>query len=145
MGTKLGFIFSIEALLAAILLFGIFLLTSDISKLDSDYSQNDKILYDYADSTLVVLDKTGALKELFENGNDTKIKNITESLIPSICTQLEIYNYSATPQNLYYSYTSQDCTKSWSTPISSKFSTYVNRTNVSNISVFWVKAVHYAK
>lgn len=144
MGVK-GFIFSIEALLAAVFLFGVFLLISDLNELQKGFDPQQKILSQYTDGLISSLQKSGAIKNLMESNDDTLLKNISNSMPPSICTQIEIYNYTPTMPNLYYSYSTPNCTNYWSTPSFQQFSTYINRTNQTNISIFWIKAINYAK
>lgn len=144
MGVK-GFVFSIEALLAAVFLFGILLIASDLGTLSYGHSQAPKILGNYADGTLSALEKSKALDDLFLYRNDLKIRNISDSMPDSICTQIEIYRTSLTPANLFYSYSTPSCKMGWGTPANLRYSTYINRTSRTNVDVFWVKAIHYAK
>ncbi len=145
MGISKGFIFSIEALLGATVLFLVFLLISDIDQIPTKTTQSDRILDDYADATLSALEKTNAIEIFMKNSNDSKIRNISESIPASICTQIEIYNNSQTPTNLIYTYSAQNCEFSWDTIVKTRYSTYLNRTNKTEVNIFWIKAIHYAR
>jgi Flp pilus assembly protein TadG len=145
MGINRGFVFSIEALLGATVLFLVFLLISDIDQISTETTQSDKILDSFADATLSALEKTNAIEIFMKNSDDLKIKNISESMPASICTQIEIYNNSQTPTNLIYTYTAQNCELSWDTIVKTRYSTYLNRTNKTNVDIFWIKAIHYAR
>jgi len=141
MGVK-GFIFSIEALLAAVFLFAVFIFVANITDLDSGSSQAPRILSRYTDGTLSALELSGALDDLFKLKDDSKLKNISDSMPGSLCTQIEIYNSS---QALFYSYSQSSCSTSWDSPVQVQYSTYLNRTNRTSVNIFWIKAIHYAK
>ncbi|MFH0927524.1 MAG: hypothetical protein V1822_02995 [Candidatus Micrarchaeota archaeon] len=142
---KKAFIFSIEALLAAVLLFGIFLLISDINGVPKTNSGTGKILATYSEGLANSLDSSGALDRFFRYSDDSQIKNLIGYMPPSTCAKIEIYSDSPSIENLIYSYTPSECTMLWDTPAGLSIYSYANRTDSTTTGFYWIKAYVYAR
>ncbi|MFH1306845.1 MAG: hypothetical protein ABIH83_04305 [Candidatus Micrarchaeota archaeon] len=150
---KKGIIMSVEALLAALVLFGMFLIMSTLISLQHDYQKYYPLLHSYSQDILLTGQKSGAFLQVIETENDSLIRNMADSLPPSVCAQIEIYGNvtgppygnATTPTNMYYSYTSQNCTADYLTPKAVSYRTFALHRNSTLNSYYWIKAISYPR
>jgi hypothetical protein len=140
---KRAVIMSVEAVLAAAILFSMLLIASQISEFKEDYNQNHIVLRDFSDGVLVSAKKSGALKSIISDSNDEKLIEIVNSLPEAVCTQVEIYSGSVAPANLAYSYTPQ-CEAVNDPPKDVAYTSFAIRSSDS-VSYYWAKATSYIR
>ena len=99
-----GVLMSIDALLSAILLFGILIISFKLAMLSQGPNEQVLILRDYVQDTLVVSQKIGAIDKILTDNNDTALHQLMSGLPPAICMQIEIYDTDIKPTKLDYVY-----------------------------------------
>lgn len=136
-------IMSVEAVLAAAILFSMLLIASQLGSFEKDYYPQYSPLRDYSDGVIATAKKTGAFDAIILNSDDDDLKSIVDSLPAAVCTQVEIY--SSTPQitNLYYSY-SPPCEAINDPPKGISYSAFAIRQG-DTASYYWAKATSYMR
>ncbi len=141
---KRGVVLSVEALLAAMLVFAFVMLSSTLtSAVREPYISP---LGSYAQDILNAGARSGVwLAPLPPTLNDSTTRAFIESLPPSLCAQVEMRINDTTPQNLRYMYVRANCTLSAQMPIDQRWGMVMQRTDASNITPYWVLVRVYPK
>jgi hypothetical protein len=139
-----GIVLSVEALLAAILLFEILLLAQALlNQITPPYSSQ---LEDYVQGLVEVGVHTGSwLGPLYEIANDTSAKNLIDSLPPALCAQAELYENATNLSSLRWSYVRSGCSIGPDSKIEQRWAPLVFRANSTNSTLYWARVLVYPR
>lgn len=139
-----GVVLSVEALLAALLLFGILLLVGTL--LQPINPPASPLLEDYAQSLLQAGAETGAwLGPAGNPPDDSAARALIEALPPALCAQAELYENTTDPASLRWSYVRSGCGLAADTPVEQRWGPVVWRANSSYSVPYWVRVLAYPK
>jgi len=107
--SKKAFAFSVEAMLAGFILFGILLYSSSLGLLATrSYLAYDPLSYSAQDLAAIGA-KSGAWASVAA-GNDSRARSLLDSLPPGLCIRAEIFRSGIDVSNLTWAYAPSNCT-----------------------------------
>jgi hypothetical protein len=139
-----GVVLSVEALLAALLLFGILLLAGTL--LQPIRPPPSPLLEDYAQDLLQAGAETGAwLGPAGNSPNDSAARALIEALPPALCAQAELYANNTSSASMRWAYVRSGCGLAADTPLEQRWGLVVWRANSSYSIPYWVRVRAYPK
>ncbi len=139
-----GVVLSVEALLAALLLFGILLLAGTL--LQPIRPSPSPILEDYAQDLLQAGAETGAwLGPAGNPANDSAARALVDGLPPALCAQAELYRNTTQAASLRWAYVRPGCGLAADTPVEQRWGPLVWRANGSYSIPYWVRVRAYPR
>ncbi len=142
-GCRRGVVLSIEALLAALLLFTALLLASALAGMSGDIHL--PLLRQYAQDIASVGLQNGQWIRAAAGANDSSARNLIESLPAGLCVQVEVYANTPAPASLAWSYTRSRCAASVDTVFAQAWVGDVYRQNHTDYSYYLVRVRTYAR
>lgn len=142
---KKGVIISVEAMLAALLLFGSFLIAASLATASDEQPSGLPLLRLYTLDVSRLGADSGAWGTVLSDSlaDDSKISALASHLPPSVCLQLEIYHNTTRSSDLAYSYVNSSCNRTVDTPQYQWWRALVRRGNSSSNEFYWVKTMTY--
>ena len=139
-----GVVLSVEALLAALLLFGILLLAGTL--LQPIRPPPGTLLEDYAQGLLQAGAETGAwLGPAAGTPNDSAARALVDGMPPALCAQVELYANTTSSASMRWSYVRPGCGLAADTPVEQRWGLVVWRANSSYSIPYWVRVRAYPK
>ncbi len=144
--TRKGIILSVEVMLAALLLFGAFLVASNLAGISARPPSALPLLRFYAADTLAQGSENGAWSSPVQpSGNDTATRALLDNLPAGVCAQVAIYANSSLSSNLRYSYVPSGCNLTIDLPVQSSYRSLVVWRNSSAYDFYWVRLSAYPR
>jgi len=137
-----GFGFSIEAMLAAFVLFAILMFSANFNVISSEpYGISDPLKTSSEDIAAIGV-KSGAWSDAMGpfSKNDARARELFDTLPQGICARVEIYHDTMGISNLSYSYASANCSGRIDDRRAQSFRPFVVRTN-SSVQAFYIAKV----
>ena len=139
-----GVVLSVEALLAALLLFSTLLLTSTLAGMSGDIHL--PLLRQYAqDLATAGLQNGEWLGPISSTPNDSAARTLIENLPAGLCVQVDIFANNAAPSSLAWSYARSRCNTSVDTAYAQQLVGEVYRQNYTNYSFYLVRVRTYPR
>ncbi len=139
---KRGVVLSVEALLAALLLFTALLMASGLAAMSGD--AHLPLLRQYAHDLAAAGAQNGAWLG-WAASNDTAARALMEGLPAAICAQAEVYSVNPGNGTPVWSYTRSGCNQTIDTAWAQTWVAQVWRANSTNYSYEWVRVRTYAR
>jgi len=139
--SKKGQIMSVEALFAALILFGTLLLISSLNSL-SHQPQEQTALREFSQDIPSSLQRAGAFSQMIDADNDSILNKTMKQFPPSICANIKIYSANTAPTSIIYSYSS-NCTLQRNTPVQKSMRSMARRSSYS-ISKYFIETEVFA-
>jgi hypothetical protein len=145
-GSMKGIVFSIEAMLSALILFiAIIFMSNMASIVSSPFSGFDQLRAS-AEDTAAIGCKTGAWAlALPPNSNDSAAQSALAALPPSICARVELYNGSISIGNLAWSYSPANCPAQDAAASRSGYCPFVARRNSTSQELFYARVAAWPR
>lgn len=141
-----GIAFSLEAGLAALLLFSAMLAALQLSAVSVRPIHQIDSLAIYSEGIAQAGVKGGAFASVVSSpANDTFTKALFSSLPNSTCARAEIFHDGIEPNNLSFAYSPSDCTSPGMGSQSSHSAAFVARQNSSSSKLYFVRISAWAK
>lgn len=132
-----GVVLSVEALLAALLLFTAMLLASTLASMAGQTSL--PLLRQYAQDTAAAGMRNGAWLGPAASSNDAAARALIDALPAGLCAQVESYAGGTGASSLGWSYVRGKCNQTIDTPLAQAWVAQVYRGNSTNYSFGWVR------
>ncbi len=140
---KRGVVLSVEALLAALLLFTALLLASTLAAMSGGASL--PLLRQYAHDVAAAGVHNGAWLGPVASSNDAAARSLIDNLPAGLCVQAEVYAANAGTGTPIWSYARGGCNRTADTALAQAWAAQIYRGNSTNYSFEWVRVRAYPR